>query len=234
MNRPSGGEAAGASAAPSRVTLAQIFTVFLTIGATSIGGGVVAYLRRGLVARRGWLDDATFVQMLSISEALPGLNGTNIAILAGDHLRGIYGAIAAIVGICLPGALIMFAVGIAYAAHGDRPVTTAILATVAAAAVGLVFSVTAQLGRSTLNRVSDLVFVGLTATLVHSLHLSVLLALLIVGSARDLVASAATRRHKQSRIMKQLYALSRRIRLSVDTDDRGRHGRVPGNEVVDR
>src|SRR5215469_14183586 len=141
MSRPSDGEAA----APTRVTLAQIFTVFLTIGATSIGGGVVAYLRRGLVAKRGWLDDATFVQMLSISEALPGLNATNIAILAGDHLRGISGAIAAIAGICLPGALIMFLVGVAYAAHGDRPVTTAIMATVAAAAVGLVFSVTAQL-----------------------------------------------------------------------------------------
>ncbi len=186
MNRSSrtGASAVSAepAATPGRVALHQIFAAFLVIGATSIGGGVVAYLRRGLVAKRGWLDDATFVQMLSISEALPGLNGTNIAILAGDRLRGTYGAIAAITGICLPGALIMFAVGVAYSAHGDRPVTTAILATVAAAAVGLVFSVTAQLGRSMLNRVSDLVFVGLTAILVHFLHLSVLLALLIVGA----------------------------------------------------
>ena len=186
MNRPSrtGASAVSAepAATPGRVALHQIFAAFLVIGATSIGGGVVAYLRRGLVAKRGWLDDATFVQMLSISEALPGLNGTNIAILAGDRLRGARGAFAAILGICLPGALIMFAVGVAYTAHGDRPVTTAILATVAAAAVGLVFSVTAQLGRSMLNRVSDLAFVGLTAILVHFLHLSVLLALLVVGA----------------------------------------------------
>jgi chromate transporter len=75
----------------------------------------------------------------------------------------------------------MFVVAIAYAAHGDCPVTSAILATVAAPAVGLVFSVTAQLGRSTLDRVSDVVFVALTAVLVHFLHLSVLLALLVVG-----------------------------------------------------
>ena len=186
MNRPSrtGASAVSAepAATPGRVALHQIFAAFLVIGATSIGGGVVAYLRRGLVAKRGWLDDATFVQMLSISEALPGLNGTNIAILAGDRLRGARGAVAAILGICLPGALIMFAVGVAYTDHGDRPVTTAILATVAAAAVGLVFSVTAQLGRSMLNRVSDLAFVGLTAILVHFLHLSVLLALLVVGA----------------------------------------------------
>jgi chromate transporter len=93
MNKSSVTDAAAPPAAladaPDRVTFAQIFTVFLTIGATSIGGGVVGYLRRGLVARRGWLEDATFIQMLSISEALPGLNSTNIAILAGDHLQGV-------------------------------------------------------------------------------------------------------------------------------------------------
>ena len=131
-----GAPSAEPAAAVERIALCQIFTAFLIIGATSIGGGLVAYLRRDLVAKRGWLDDPTFVQMLSISEALPGLNGTNIAILAGDRLRGARGAIAAILGICLPGALIMFAVALAYQAHGNRPVVAAMLATIAAAAVG--------------------------------------------------------------------------------------------------
>ena len=169
-------------AGPGRITLRQIFVAFLVIGATSVGGGVVAYLRRSLVARRGWLDDSTFVQMLSISEALPGLNGTNIAILAGDRLRGVRGAIAAILGICLPGALIMFAVGLAYGAHADRPVVTAMLAAIAAAAVGLVFAVTVQLGRNSLKQISDFFFVILTALLVHWLHFSILLVLLCVGA----------------------------------------------------
>jgi chromate transporter len=169
------------AAGPDRVTLYQIFAAFLAIGTTSIGGGLVAYLRRGLVTKRGWVDDPTFVQLLSISEALPGLNGTNIAILAGDHLRGARGAIAAIFGICLPGALIMVAAAIAYRSQGDRPVVEAMLATIAAAAVGLSFSVTVQLGQNLLKRFSDFVFVGLTVLLVHGLHLSVLPALLAVG-----------------------------------------------------
>ena len=170
------------AAAPERLTLCQIFTAFFIIGATSVGGGLVAYLRRGLVAKRGWLDDPTFVQMLSISEALPGLNGTNIAILAGDRLRGARGAIAAILGICLPGALIMFAVALGYQAHGDRPVVAAMLATIAAAAVGLTFSVTVQLGQSLLKRTSDFIFVLLTVLLVHWLHVSVMVVLLGVGA----------------------------------------------------
>jgi len=152
------------------------------IGATSVGGGLVAYLRRALVAKRGWVDDPTFVQMLAISEALPGLNGTNIAILAGDRLRGARGAVAAILGICLPGALIMLAAAIVYDAHGDRPVVAAVLATIAAAAVGLTFAVTVQLGQNLLKRISDFAFAALTVLLVHWLHMSILVALLGVGA----------------------------------------------------
>src|SRR5690349_16561508 len=64
-------------ALPPKVTLGTIFGAFLLIGATSFGGGVVAYLRSSLVGRHGWLDDEEFVELLSISQALPGLNATN-------------------------------------------------------------------------------------------------------------------------------------------------------------
>src|SRR5215469_7581878 len=83
-------------------TILQIFLDFLLIGATSFGGGVVAYLRNSLVTKRAWLDDKAFVELLSISQSLPGLNSTNMAVLVGDRLRGIPGALAAIVGMCLP------------------------------------------------------------------------------------------------------------------------------------
>ena len=69
-------------------SLGKLFWVFLVMGATSLGGGVVAYLRTGLVVRQRWLDDLTFVELLSISQTLPGLNATNMSILVGDRLRG--------------------------------------------------------------------------------------------------------------------------------------------------
>src|SRR6516162_4243287 len=75
-------------ASPAELTVAEIFGAFLMIGATSFGGGVVAYLRDSLVAKHRWLDDKTFVELLSISQTLPGLNATNMAVLVGDRLRG--------------------------------------------------------------------------------------------------------------------------------------------------
>src|SRR6478735_8010550 len=93
------------------VSLWRIFWAFLLIGGTSVGGGVIAYLRNSLVEKHGWVDDRTFVRLLSISQSLPGLNVTNMSILAGDRLRGGLGAIVATVAICLPGGLLMFGVG---------------------------------------------------------------------------------------------------------------------------
>ena len=90
-----------------------IFLQFLIIGATSFGG-VVPYLRENLVTKNHWVDDKEFVELLAISQSLPGLNATNMAVLLGDRLQGLDGRVAGIVGICLPGAALMFVVGIIY------------------------------------------------------------------------------------------------------------------------
>jgi chromate transporter len=178
-NQP--GPAQVAPAAAGRVTISRIFLTFLLIGATSFGGGVVAYLRSSLVGKHAWLTDKEFVELLAISQSLPGLNATNMAILVGDRLRGFAGAIAAICGVCLPGAVLMYGVGIMYHAHGDRPLVTAALRGVAAAAVGLILATAVQLSQKSLAHTYDLVFVGLAIIGVNRLHQSVPRVLIAVG-----------------------------------------------------
>src|SRR5262245_302309 len=74
------------SAAPSAgVSTTEIFRAFLLIGATSFGGGAVTYLRSSLVGKHRWVDDPTFVELLSIRQSIPGLNSTNVAICGRAH-----------------------------------------------------------------------------------------------------------------------------------------------------
>jgi chromate transporter len=176
VQAPSGDEAL-----PGKVSVAEIFGAFLMIGATSFGGGVVAYLRSSLVGKHRWINDKNFVELLSISQTLPGLNATNMAVLVGDRLRGLAGSIAAILGVCLPGALFMFGVAIAYHERGDRPLVTAMLRGVAAAAVGLILATSVQLGRKSLAHLYDLIFVAITVLGVNRLHQSVPRVLIAVG-----------------------------------------------------
>jgi chromate transporter len=175
-------EAALVAAARAKATVFDIFWQFLIIGSTSFGG-VVPYLREGLVTKNHWVDDKEFVELLSISQSLPGLNATNMAILLGDRLKGWLGAAAGILGVCLPGALIMLAVGMFYKIHGDHPYVTYMLKGVAAAAAGLLLATCIQLGKKSLSHRFDLVFVLVTVLAVNRLHLGVPKTLVIVGLA---------------------------------------------------
>ena len=173
-------EAISAAPVVTRASIGQIFLEFLIIGATSFGG-VVPYLRGSLVTKRGWVNDKEFVEMLSISQSLPGLNATNMAILVGEKLGGALGSLAAITGICLPGAVLMYIVGIFYRIHGDHIWITAALKGVAAAAVGLILSTVVSMSKKSLSNKFDFVFIALTVIAVNRLHLGVPRTLLAVG-----------------------------------------------------
>src|SRR5580698_9923955 len=171
----------GETAAKAKaVSIWEIFWEFLIIGATSFGG-VVPYLRGSLVTKRHWVDDKEFVQMLSISQSLPGLNATNMAVLVGDKLRGALGSVAAIIGICLPGGVLMYVVGMFYRIHGDHDFVTAALKGVAAAAVGLILFTVVGLSKKSLAGKFDFVFMALTVIAVNRLHQSVPRTLVAVG-----------------------------------------------------
>lgn len=193
---PSSETTSAAAPVVTRASIGQIFLEFLIIGATSFGG-VVPYLRASLVTKRGWIDDKEFVEMLSISQSLPGLNATNMAIQVGNKLGGALGSLAAIIGVSLPGAVLMYSVGIFYHIHGDHVWITAALKGVAAAAVGLILSTVVSMSKKSLSNKFDFVFVALTVIAVNRLHLSVPRTLIAVG----ILAILFHRPRKQSNAM---------------------------------
>ena len=84
---PSDAHSSGVPAA-ERPTLWQIFFEFLLIGAVSFGGGIVAYERMLLIEKRQWLSADSFMATLALNQTISGLNPVNLALLAGDQLRG--------------------------------------------------------------------------------------------------------------------------------------------------
>ena len=170
--------------AASRTTVSpfEIFLTFLTIGATSFGGGVVAYLRDALVRKKKWFDDVEFLEMTSISNTLPGLNATKMAILAGDRLAGWLGATGALIGMCLPAFLFMTAAGMVYAESHARPLASAALRGVAAAAVGLIAATWFKIGKKSLRGFYDAFFVMAAILGVNYFKWGVPITLLAVGA----------------------------------------------------
>jgi chromate transporter len=167
--------------AASRVSLGAIFWTFLVIGATSFGGGMVAYLREILVSRRRWLDDDDFIVALEIGQTLPGLNSTNVSIIVGDSLRRVPGAVAAFLGVILPGTVLLLTVGVFLGMQSQSPALVAVLDGAGAAAVGLLVAVTIQVGRKELDGVTDVLLVLVTVLAVSVFRVPLPLVLLTVG-----------------------------------------------------
>jgi chromate transporter len=166
----------------SAVSLAAIFWVFLQIGATSFGGGVVAYLRSALVGKKAWLSDGEFLELMSLSNTLPGLNATNMSILAGQRLRGPLGAVVAMTGMCLPSLILMTLAGVLYGEEGSRPLVSAALRGVAAAATGLIAATWYQIGKKTVKGFYDAFFILAAVLGINHFKLSVPIVLLAVGA----------------------------------------------------
>jgi chromate transporter len=167
------------AAPPSLLRVARVFAV---LGATSFGGGVVAYLRGALVEQEGWFDDAEFVRLLELSQTLPGLNSVNLAVIAGDEVRGVPGAIVAGLAMTLPGVAFVLALGALYAPYADAPWMRALLGGAAAAAVGLLLATALRLGRPQFRRPLDLAILLVTAFAVGELRLPLLWVVPVVGA----------------------------------------------------
>jgi chromate transporter len=190
------------------IRLGAIFRTFFTAGAISFGGGVVAYLREYVVHQQQWLDDEDFLDALELSETLPGLNSVNMSVIIGDRLRGVSGAISAVVGLLVPGMVVMMTLGVLWSEQRHNPYLRAVLVGIAAAAVGLLTTVTLQLGHRQFVRVTDLVFIGVTFVAVSLLKISLVIVLLTVGPlaiwyyypAADPSASAHHFRHLRERL----------------------------------
>ena len=167
------------TAPPSLLRVARVFGV---LGTTSFGGGVVAYLRAALVEKEGWFDDKEFVRLLELSQTLPGLNAVNLAVLAGDGVRGAPGAVVAGLAMTLPGVAFVLTLGAFYAPYANAPWMTALLGGAAAAAVGLLLATALRLGRAQFRKPLDLAILLATAVAVGELRLPLLWVVPVVGA----------------------------------------------------
>lgn len=164
-----------------RVSLSDLFIQFLIIGAVSFGGGIIAYERILLIEKRRWLTADEFMGYLAISQTMPGLNSVNLAVLSGDHLRGMLGACVAAIGLILPGSLFVLAIGIAYTTNTDHPLANLLLAGVAASACGLLAAITYRIGDEHWKHLKSLLIIIPTFILMSIAKLSLPIVLLIMA-----------------------------------------------------
>lgn len=98
-----------------------VFLIFLRLGLTSFGGPIahLAYFRDEFVARRQWIGEQSYADLVALCQFLPGPTSSQVGMALGLSRSGYAGAMAAWLGFTLPSAvlLILFASGINH--YGD-------------------------------------------------------------------------------------------------------------------
>jgi chromate transporter len=133
------------------VSLSIIFLTFLKIGSVLYGSGYVllAFLKADLVERLGWLTDQQLIDAIAVGQITPGPVFTT-ATFVGFLLADLPGALVATGGIFLPAFILVGVTNPLIPRLRDSKWTAALLDGVNAAALGLMASVTWQLGSSAL------------------------------------------------------------------------------------
>jgi chromate transporter len=110
-----------ASDALNRGSARQVFAAFLKLGVTSFGGPIahLGYFRDEFVARRKWLDEASYADVVALCQFLPGPASSQVGITLGMLRAGLPGALAAWIGFTAPSALAMMLFGYGVTAFGD-------------------------------------------------------------------------------------------------------------------
>jgi chromate transporter len=133
-------------------SLREVFGVFVRLGCASFGGPIahLGYFREELVARRRWIDEAGYADLVALCQFLPGPTSSQVGFSLGV-LRGggLLGGLAAWLAFTMPSALIMLAFALS-AATFSGPIAAGLLhglklvavAVVAQALWGMVRSLT--------------------------------------------------------------------------------------------
>ena len=80
--------------------LYELFWSFFKIGTFTIGGGyaMIPLMEKEIVDRRKWMNREDFMDILVVSQAMPGIFAVNMATNIGYRLRGHKGVLASIIG----------------------------------------------------------------------------------------------------------------------------------------
>lgn len=133
-----------------KASLKELALLFLKLGAIAFGGPAahIAMMEDEVVRRKSWLEQEKFLDLLGMTNLIPGPNSTEMAIHIGYVQAGFVGLLVA--GICfiLPAALIVGAIAWAYVSFGTLPIATGLLYGVKPVVIAVVLQALFRLART--------------------------------------------------------------------------------------
>jgi chromate transporter len=179
-----GHEVARLGSFTTRASLWELALLCLKLGTTAFGGPAahIAMMEEEVVRRRGWLSREHFLDLLGVTNLIPGPNSTEMALHIGYVQQGWVGLLVAGSCFILPAAFLVGAIAWAYVQFGTLPEVAGLLYGVKPVVIAVVLQALWGLTRSAL-KTRSLVVTGLVAVTLNVLGVHELVVLFGTGVA---------------------------------------------------
>jgi chromate transporter len=167
----------------SQHRLIELTGVFLKLGTIGFGGPAahIAMLEAEIVARRQWISQAQFLDLIGLTNLIPGPSSTELAIYIGYLRAGWWGLIIGGVCFIVPAMAIVWLLAIGYDRVHEIPAAIAIFASIQPVVVILTIQAMWKLGRSAIKNIpTGVAGIGSIGLLVF-FDLNTLIVLLLAG-----------------------------------------------------
>lgn len=161
----------------------ELFWSFFKIGSFTIGGGfaMIPLMEKELVQRKHWLSKEEFLDLLSLSQAMPGVFAVNMATSIGYRLRGKSGAVMSVLGNILMPILTILALAIFFRYFRDNVVVESIFKGIRPCVVALIAAPVFTMARNAGLRWRNCWIPILAAVLIWLLGVSPVVIIIIAG-----------------------------------------------------
>ena len=161
----------------------EALRVWIRVALQSFGGpaGQIALMQHELVDERKWIDEPRFLNALNFCMLLPGPEAMQLATYVGWRLHGLRGGLAAGLLFVMPGALVVLALSMLYAAFGKLPAAEAVFVGVKAAVLAIVMEALLRIAKRSLKTRAAWLIAGLAFVAIY--FLSVPFPLIVLAAA---------------------------------------------------
>lgn len=135
---------------PDKKVLWELFRSTFMLSACTFGGGfvIVSLMKKQFVEKLKWLEEDEMLDVTAIAQSSPGPIPVNASVILGYRMRGVLGALVAVLGTILPPMVILSVIAFFYDQFRSNAVIAVALQVMRAGVAAVIFDVVINLAKN--------------------------------------------------------------------------------------
>lgn len=118
----------------------ESFKTFFKISTSTLGGGydIAPLAKKEFVEKKGWMNKQEFSDVVTLSQAIPGVFAINLSLYIGHRIKGVAGSLCCVMGTTIPLFLIILSIAMILVHLQDSPTIQSIFKGIRPAVVAMI------------------------------------------------------------------------------------------------